>query len=55
MEGADRETLFEAVRDPGYISIVDDCRRLVLEGVTSLEEAQNVIHSMGTQWREQRR
>ena len=55
MEGADRETLFEAVRDPGYISIVDDCRRLVLEGATSLEEAQNVIHSMGTQWREQRR
>ena len=47
-EGARREKLQQMVEaQGGYRSLADNARDLVLEGVTTVEEALKVIHSMG--------
>ena len=47
-EGARREKLQQMVEaQEGYRSLADNARDLVLEGVTTVEEALKVIHSMG--------
>ncbi len=45
-EGADREELLAAASDQGYVSLRDNCRRLVLEGVTTAEESLRILNSM---------
>lgn len=45
-EGGGKERLLKAVEGPGYVSIRDNCRRLVLEGVTTVDEAKRTINSM---------
>ena len=42
---ADREAILAASRKNGFLSLADRCRSLVLEGVTSTEEAARTIHS----------
>ena len=37
------ERLEEAIQAAGFSPIADDCRRLVLEGVTSAEEVHRVL------------
>lgn len=49
MEGESREGLLEACRAPGYVSMRENCKRLVLEGVTTAEEARATIESMESQ------
>ena len=46
--GARREELMPIVASrPGYRSLADNARDLVLQGVTTVEEAAKVMHSMG--------
>ena len=41
----DREQILEAARADGFRSLSEQCRQMVLDGVTSTEEALRVIHS----------
>ena len=45
IERAPREDMLHAQRQTGFISLADQCRRLVLEGTTSAEEADRTIFS----------
>jgi type IV pilus assembly protein PilB len=49
MEGKSRKELLEALKEPGYVSIRENCKRLVLGGVTTVDEARNTIDSMESQ------
>ena len=42
---SDREVILASARKNGFLSLADRCRELVLEGVTSAEEAARTIHS----------
>lgn len=42
---APRDQLYAAVRKAGFHSLRDGCRELVLQGVTTAEEAYRTIHS----------
>ena len=42
---SDREAILASARKNGFLSLADRCRELVLEGVTSAEEAARTIHS----------
>ena len=42
---ATREELLATAQRSGFRSLADQCRRLVLEGVTSAEEAVRIVHS----------
>ena len=44
MEGKAREELLAAARKPEDMLLWDNCRRLVLEGITTVEEANTVLH-----------
>ena len=44
-EGASEERLTEEARKSGFRSMRESCRRLVLEGVTSAEEAARIINT----------
>ena len=44
-EGANEEQLTEEARKNGFRSMRESCRRLVLEGVTSAEEAARIINT----------
>ena len=44
-EGANEERLTEEARKNGFRSMRESCRRLVLEGVTSAEEAARIINT----------
>jgi len=46
MEGKSREELLAHLRGSGYSSMWENCRRLVLEGVTTVEEAKTAMDSM---------
>ncbi|WP_295579323.1 GspE/PulE family protein [uncultured Oscillibacter sp.] len=43
--GADRDLLQQLLGKANFVSLADNCRRLVLEGVTTLEEARRAINS----------
>lgn len=43
MEGKSREELLAAARKPGDMLMWDNCRNLVLEGITTVEEAGNMV------------
>ncbi|MDO4516824.1 MAG: GspE/PulE family protein [Bacillota bacterium] len=45
MAGSDRETMQRLAAQEGFISLANRCRALVMEGVTSVEEAVRTIHS----------
>lgn len=45
-QSGDKAQLIRAAEGPDYVSIRDNCRRLVLEGVTTAEEAKRTINSM---------
>lgn len=45
MEGKTREELLAAARKPGDMLLWDNCRKLVLEGITTTEEANVLAHS----------
>ncbi len=40
LDGGNREELLKALKDPAFVSMEEELRRLVLEGVTSVEEAE---------------
>jgi len=42
---APRSELVEAIHNSGFQTILDDCRRLVLTGVTTVDEAYRILHS----------
>ena len=44
-DGLDRDRLVELINQSDFISLADNCRRLVLEGVTTIEEAARTINS----------
>lgn len=44
-DGLDRGRLTALVEQGDFVSLADNCRRLVLEGVTTVEEARRVINS----------
>lgn len=44
-ERAPREELMKAIRHSGFQTIMQDCTRLVLDGVTTAEETYRVLHS----------
>lgn len=44
-ERAPREELLKAIHGSGFQTILQDCARLVLDGVTTAEEAYRVLHS----------
>ncbi len=43
--GADREQIRAVLAQGDFVSLADNCRRLVLEGVTTIEEAARTINS----------
>lgn len=43
--GWDREKLRSIMEEDGFVSLAGNCRRLVLEGITTIEEARRAIHS----------
>lgn len=45
-EGGSKEQLMKAAEGADYVSIRDNCRRLVLEGVTTADEARRTINSI---------
>lgn len=45
-DGGTKERLMAAAEGPDYVSIRDNCRRLVLEGITTAEEARRTINSI---------
>jgi len=45
IEGSDRGTLRQILAEGNFVSMADNCRRLVKEGVTTAEEAVKTIHS----------
>ena len=45
-EGGSKEQLVQAAEGEDYVSIRDNCRRLVLEGVTTADEARRTINSI---------
>lgn len=44
-DSMDREGIRQALSESGFVSLPDNCRRLVLDGVTTIEEAVQTIHS----------
>lgn len=42
---ADRESIVSAARKGGFVTLSEHCRELVLQGVTTAEEAARTIHS----------
>lgn len=44
-ERASRDELMAAIQRSGFKSILEDCRRLVMEGVTTMDEAYRILHS----------
>lgn len=44
-KGLDREQLMEAINQGDFISIFDNCKKLVLDGVTTIEEARRCIYT----------
>ena len=44
-ERAPREELLKAIYASGFQTILHDCIRLVLDGITTAEEAYRVLHS----------
>jgi type IV pilus assembly protein PilB len=44
-ERAPREDLLKSIHGSGFQTILQDCARLVLDGVTTAEEAYRVLHS----------
>ena len=44
-DGGSREELHRQIRESDFVSLADNCRRLVLAGETSLEEALKTINS----------
>ena len=44
-DGADREELRKILADSKFVTLMDNCRRLVLEGVTTTAEAVRTINS----------
>ena len=45
-DGSSKEQLIKAAEGPDYVSIRENCRRLVLEGVTTAAEARRTINSI---------
>lgn len=45
-ENDSKTNLLKAAEGPDFVSIRDNCRRLVLEGVTTVEEAKRTINSV---------
>ncbi len=45
MRHADREEFMEIVSSGDFVSIFENCRRLVLEGITTVEEAKRCINT----------
>ena len=45
-ENDSKANLLKAAEGPDFVSIRDNCRRLVLEGVTTVEEAKRTINSV---------
>jgi len=43
--GQDRQKIVDQLSAEDFVSLPDNCRRLVLEGVTTVEEAVHTIHS----------
>ena len=44
-DGADSDALMAAARENGFVTMQESCRQLVLEGVTSAEEAARTINT----------
>ena len=44
-DGLGRGALDQIIQKSDFVSMADNCRRLVLEGVTSLEEARRAMSS----------
>lgn len=44
-DGLDRDRLQQLLLESDFVSLADNCRRLVLEGVTTVEEARRTISS----------
>ena len=44
-EKVPRAELEEAVRESGFVSMTDSCRKLILDGVTTLDEAKRILHT----------
>ena len=44
-DGADSDALMDAARENGFVTMQESCRQLVLEGVTSAEEAARTINT----------
>lgn len=45
-DGAKREELERIIREDGFVSLADNCRRLVTSGVTTIEEARRILNSI---------
>ena len=45
IDGADRDKLREILAEGSFVTLADNCRRLVKEGVTTADEAIKTIHS----------
>jgi len=44
-EGATREELLAEAQKGGFQTMLEDCRRLVLDGVTTVDEANRILHT----------
>ena len=44
-DGADRERLRQILSEGNFVSLMDNCRRLVLDGITTTDEAVRTINS----------
>ena len=45
-EGGSGEKLLKCLKKPGHVSMWENCRRLVLDGVTTVEEAKILMNSL---------
>lgn len=45
-EGGNGERLLSCLQEPGHVSMWENCRRLVLEGITTIEEARSLMNSL---------
>ena len=45
VDGLSRDGMRELIAEEGFVPLADNCRRLVLEGVTTIEEAYRTINS----------
>lgn len=43
MEGKSKEEMLGAARKPGDLLMWDNCRKLVMEGITTVEEARGLV------------